>query len=207
MMMKSVIYAVVAAALATSPALACKGKNVLFEDDFAEPDPAWGMWDAISITDGSLIIKTGASGIYSVLHEADVYDKADMCVDVTIPKYGKPGDVAASLLFGAQYNGDSKNYYQFWISPNGSVGVSRLLNGKWTNPVPSRKVEGMPTAPGSKVTMRVTLNGNRATIYVNDIKVVDFKVAPVEGGGFFGLAAEGTGESWSFDNLKLTDLA
>jgi hypothetical protein len=57
--------------------------------------------------------------------------------------------------------------------------------------------------------LRVTLDGDRATIHVGDRKIGDFPVSPVADGGFLGLAAAGSsaGETWSFSKLKVTDLA
>jgi hypothetical protein len=205
---KILTFAAVALVVATSPSLACKGKNVLFEDNFAEVDPAWDVWDQTKIEDGALKITATAGRIAEIFYKADSYEKADICVDAIVPDVTDPKNQgSASLLFEAQSYND---FYALYVSPaNGTVSVARLFKNKWLYPVPSRKVDGINTQPGAKNTLRVTLNGARATAYVNEHKIADFRINATEGGGFVGLNVDG-GESapvtWSFKNFKVTDL-
>ncbi len=205
---KILTCAAVALVVATSPSLACKGKNVLFEDNFAEVDPAWDVWDQTKIEDGALKITATAEHSAGIFYKADSYEKADICVDAIVPDVTDPKKQgSASLLFEAQDYGD---FYALYVSPAyGTVRVERLFKHKWLSPVPSRKVDGLNTQPGAKNTLRVTLNGARATAYVNDHKIADFRINATEGGGFVGLNVDG-GETapatWSFKNFKVTDL-
>jgi hypothetical protein len=192
------VAALAVAVCVGSPAFACKGKNVLFEDSFTD-DSNWGDVSQYgSIADGvwKIIAKKGYT--FHFLYQGDSYDKADICVDV---EQLTAGDSGAGLVFAAQ----DGNYYQFWANPAGVAGVSRLVNKKWLTPVPTRKLN----SDAKKMRLRLTLDGARATAYVNDQKIADFRVVPVEGGGFIGIAADGGSDgdtTWGFSNLKVTDL-
>ena len=193
-----------AAAVATamclaSPAFACKGKNVLFEDNFAD-DSNWGdISEVASIEGGVLKLTAHKPNGSRLLYQGDSYDKADICVDVTELT---PGDTGAGLIFAAA---DYSSYYLLWMNPAGIAGVLRVNNKKWLSPVPARTVP----SSGQKFTLRVTLNGARATAYVNNRKIADLKVNVPEGGGFIGMQGDSTDKedvTWGFSNLKVTDL-
>jgi hypothetical protein len=203
---KALAWAVAATVVATTPAFACMGKSVLFEDKFTAAEPGWELWERISIGGGALRIRTDPGYIAPVFYKADVYDKADICFDLTIPSLTDPEKPLAGLLFSAV---DLGNFYYFWFNPTGAIGVSRLFNKRWLSPVQPRKVEGINTASGAKNTFRLTLNGGAATVYANGEKIVDFRINATPGGGFIGFNADGgavEGETWVFGNLKVTDL-
>jgi hypothetical protein len=201
---KTISGALIALVIASSPALACKGKTVLFDDNFTDPDPAWGSSENVVIGKGVMKItsdpNTGSAAFYS----GDLFEKGDFCVEVTIPELKDAQDTSGGLLFAGQ---DYTNWYTAMLSPVGTVYVSRLVNGKWIQPVPAQKVEGMNTRVGGTNTLRVTLDGPRATLYVNDKKIIDFRVS--QGGGLFGLRAESEGSRtnpWTFSKVKITSV-
>jgi len=206
---KALAVAVVAAVFAASPALACKGKNVLFEDNFTDTDPAWEMWDQVKIDGGMMKITAMAGHVAEIFYKADTYDKADVCVDVISPDMsGDPKNLGVpAVLFSGQAYDDT--YFLYAAPAYGTAGVARLLKGKWLYPVPFRKLDGMNNQSGATNTLRVTINGAHATAYVNDHKLADFKINAGEGGGFVGLNVDG-GQAgpvtWSFKNFKVTDL-
>jgi len=194
------VAALAAAMCAASPALACKGQNVLFEDNFTD-DSNWGDISQYggTIANGALKLTAKKGYVMRFLYQGDSFDKADICVDVT---ESTAGDTGGGLIFAAA---DYNSYYYLWMNPAGLAGVARLNNNKWLYPVPGRKVPGS----GQKFTLRLTLNGARATAYVNDRKLADFKVTSPEGGGFIGVEGDSDAQndvSWSFSNLKVTDL-
>lgn len=194
------VAALAAAVCFASPAFACKGKNVLFEDTFADDSNLGDVSQYGSIADGVFKLNAKKGYNYHFFYQADSYDKADICVDVT---QLSPGDAGAGLMFNATGGND---YYYFWVNPGGIAGISRWSNNKWLRPVPARKVQ---VDAKKAVTLRVTLDGDHATAYVNDQKLADFKVKPVDGGGFVGLGADGGQDSditWGFSKMKVTDL-
>jgi len=205
---KALAFAVVAAVFVTSPAIACKGKNVLFEDGFTDVDPAWEIGDQAKIENGTIKITATTGHLAQVLYRADTYDKADICVDAITPGVNDPANLGTpALLFSAQ--GYDDVYFLYISPPNGTAAVARLFKNKWLYPVPYRKVEGIVAQPGATNTLRVTLNGARATAYVNDHKIADFRINATESGGFVGLNVDGgqtAPVTWTFKNFKVTDL-
>jgi len=201
--------AAAAAVLAASPALACKGKTVLFEDNFASGgDSGWELWEQIKIEGGAMKITATPGHIAPVFYKGDTYDKADICADAVTPSGNDPkNEGIASLLFEGQAYDD---FYAFYVSPRfGKAGIARLFKTKWLYPMPFRSVEGINAQPGGINTLRVTLDGAHATAYVNDHKIVEVKINAAEGGGFVGLNVDG-GESMPvtllFKSFKVTDL-
>ncbi|MBV9635577.1 MAG: hypothetical protein JOZ40_13210, partial [Methylobacteriaceae bacterium] len=54
--------------LAAGPALACKGKEVKFSDDFRQVDDSWGAdpsSDAVTVEDGKVKVKAKVNGSYT----------------------------------------------------------------------------------------------------------------------------------------------
>ena len=172
---KTLAWALVATVFATSPGLACKGKKVLFEDSFAEEDPGWTVSDRAKVQGGKMVLTAPAGRISTVLYKADVYDQADICVDLKVadPKEASIG----GIMFAVE---DTNNFYTFWISPMAqTAGVIRMSKGKWLDPVSARKFDGVNNQAGASNTIRLTLNGPRATAYVNDKKFIDFRINPL----------------------------
>ena len=97
---RTLACAVVVTVFATSPGLACKGKNVLFEDNFAEDDPGWETWDGSKVEGGFMKMAPQPGHIATVLYKADVFEKADICVDLKVPEAKDPA--IAGLMFAAE---------------------------------------------------------------------------------------------------------
>jgi len=194
------VAALAAAVCFASPALACKGTNVLLEDTF-EDDSTLGtdVSEFGAIADGTFKLTAKKGYFYHLFYRQDTYDKADICLTVALLNGVEAG---AGLLFNAAGGDD---FYYFWVNPGGVAGIQRLQNKKWTKPVPSRKVQTDAKKP---VTLRLTLEGDHATAYVNDQKLANFKVKPAEGGGLIGIGANAGDNdvTWGFSKLKVTDL-
>jgi hypothetical protein len=206
--LKAMAWAVTAAIFAASPALACKGKNVLFQDNFAEVNPRWEMWNQTKVQDGAMQITATPGHIAPIFYKGESFDKADICVDTIVPTVNDPKNQGMpSLIFEGQAYTD---FYGFYVSPaNGVASVTRLLNNKWLHPIPLRKADGIITNAGATNTLRITLNGAHATAYINDTKFIDFLINAHDGGGFVGLELDGgqtAPVTWSFKNFKVTDL-
>jgi hypothetical protein len=206
-MLRCLAVIAVATWCAIAPAAACKGPSVLFEENFKEPDPAWELYDGVEITGGAMRISAKPNSGAGIVYSGGTFDPADICVDITMPEVKQPGPALGGIIFaGMNYN----NFYHFWISPAGTAGVMRRTPDRWLNPVPARKVEHLKARPGAVNTMRVTLQGTRATIYVNDEKITDLRVLPMKGATLFGLRTESEPDqsnTWSFTNVRITDIA
>ncbi|MFI5012639.1 MAG: hypothetical protein ACHQAY_09845 [Hyphomicrobiales bacterium] len=209
-MLKTIGLAVLTAGLlAAGPASACKGKTVLFSDDFRQLDDTWpgDVPGALSVEDGKVKFKATPNAAYNVLYGGSLFDDADMCVTVQIPNNLDQRDsVAAGPIFWGQ---DYANYYAFLITPDGRAGLVRLYRGKWVYLVNYRKAEGIKGGPGDKNVLRLTTSGNTITAYVNDVKFSTIKSQVPPGGGQVGLHAESEEahrNTWKFIDLKVTDL-
>ena len=211
MSQKSCVMVVAAGMLlAAGPALACKGVNTKFTDDFRQVDDSWGVdpkSDTVTVEDGKVKVKADPSGGYTVLYGGSIFNDADLCVTVQVPsKTGNSDQLAAGPVFWAQ---DYNNYYTFDMTPGGSAAIVRRLRGKWVYVLDYRKAEGIKTQPGDKNVLRVTTSGNTVTTYINDVKFASVKAQVPENGGQIGLHAESEQahrDTWKFLNLKVTDL-
>lgn len=205
---KVMAWLALAAIFAASPALACKGKNVLFQDNFSEPNPRWELFDQVKVHGGAMQITATPGHIAPIFYKGESFAAADICVDMIVPAVSDPRNLGApSLIFEGQAYDD---FYGFYAMPgNGAAGITRLLKKKWLHPIPFRKADGIVATAGGTNTLRLTLNGAHATAYINGTKFVDFLINAHEGGGFIGLEVDG-GQSapvtWSFKNFKVTDL-
>jgi len=196
--------------LAAGPALACKGPNVLFQDDFRQIDDSWNVdphADAVTIEDGKVKVKADPNAGYTVLYGGLIFDDADLCVTVQVPRQTENGaQAAAGPVFWAQ---DYDNYYTFTITPDGVAAIARLIRGRW-HYVLVREADGIKKHPGDKNVLRVSTKGNSVTTYINDVKFATVKAQVPENGGRIGLHAESEQahrDTWKFMDLKVTDLA
>jgi hypothetical protein len=203
--------AVAAALSATAPAVACKGKNVLFQDSFNTANPGWGQYDknVVKIGGGSLDL-TPLPGHYGfAYYRGDVYQQADACVDAVAGAGSAIPDGEGGLVFGDE---DYIGLYFFWVSPkSGTVGVLQWAEAgnQWTQPMVAKKVPAINTSVGGKNTLRVVVDGTRAMAYVNDQFVVQLTTKTSKVGGIFGLGVARVGnppDTWAFSNFKITDL-
>src|SRR5215467_1212089 len=107
------------------------GADLLYEDDFINLDPSWGTpGDILSVKQGKLVLKPAVNTTQSVLNQSNVFDDADIEVEVTLSS-GDP-IVPGGLIFWAK---DYTNFYCFCIDANGSFKISHFVIDRWLNPV------------------------------------------------------------------------
>ena len=194
-----------AAMIASSPALACKGRNVILADDFTTPDAAWGdNDDSFIIGSGTLQLKPAPGSTLGGVYQGELFEDADICIDMVMPTGRNPPN--GGLLFWWQ---DWDNAYLFQADATGSAAVFRWQRGRGLFPVSWRKAPSLKTAANAVNTLRLTLKGGTATAYINDQRFATFKGNPPQGGGMigaFGASENGVSNTWTFSNLKVTDL-
>jgi hypothetical protein len=81
--------------------------EILYEDNFTNLDPSWGTpGERLSVKDGKLTLKPAPNTTQSILNQSNVFDDADIRVEVTMPA----GDTHApgGLIFWAK---DYSNFY------------------------------------------------------------------------------------------------
>jgi hypothetical protein len=94
------------------------------------------------------------------------------------------------------------------VSPAGTAAIARAQERKWAFPVAWRNVPSLRTRPGARNTLRITIQGDKATAYINDQTFVTITgQAPKDGGyiGFYGESEKDHVDTWTFSNLKITD--
>src|SRR5262249_8106948 len=98
MSLRFVTGALLALTVASSPALACKGPNVIFADDFAEADPGWGTSETVVIASSSIQLKSKPGGVAGSLYNGSFFEDADICIHLPSPAPTNPTSVHARLV-------------------------------------------------------------------------------------------------------------
>jgi hypothetical protein len=196
--------------LVVGPALACKGPNVKFMDDFQQIDDSWGVdldTDTVTVEDRKARIKAPANEGFTVLYRGFIFDDADFCVTVQMPRLTDNDNrpAAGPVFWGEDYG----NYYVFTITPGGEAAIVRRVRGTWFYVIDYRKVDSIKIEPGDKNVLRVTTRGNLITTYINDTRFATVRAQVPKDGGQIGLHAESEvtrRNIWEFIDLKVTDL-
>jgi hypothetical protein len=198
------VAAAVLAVAVSGPALACKGPTLIFSDDFKTADPSW-VQDAgtLNIGSGKLTLTAAAGNYASADYEGFFVNSGDACVDVVYPSVKDPsqGGVAGIMFGYTDYN----DFYAFVVRGDGQAGIFRLQNGGWLTPVPMRAAQGLKTGANAVNTFRVTWKNTDGAAYINDQLFINFKIQPFTN-GTFGIYSEPEGNTFTFSNVKVTNV-
>ena len=195
------ILAIIALLLG-APVRSVFGAEILYEDDFTNLDPSWGTPGAIlSVKEGRLVLKPAPNTTQSVLNQANVFDDADIEVQVILSS----GDatVPAGLIFWAK---DYSNFYCFNIDANGSFKISHFVIDRWLTPVGWTDSPVINKGIGPSNKLRVLTKGRQATVYINDKEVITINGQPPPGGGCVGISggsAQDSQNTWEFASLRV----
>ena len=203
MALRTIVGAMLALAIAGSPALACKGEEI-YSDDFAEDSGMWGTGDFFKIGGGSMELKLqpGYKGV--ALFQGAQPREFDACVDITYPEAKKPdGGTVGGFVFWFK---EWANHYVVATTPVGAVGAYRMNKDKFALQSPFRTNPAVKAGAGATNTFRVTVKGNAITIYANDQRVAGFRGAPEDAWmGLFSESEPDNSNAWKFSNFKLTE--
>jgi hypothetical protein len=177
-------------------------REVLYKDDFTNLDPSWGIpGESLSVKDGKLILRPAHNTTQSVLNQSNVFDDADIAVDVILST-GDPIE-PGGLIFWAK---DYSKFYCLSIDANGFFNISHFVTDRWLTPVVWTKCEAMNKGIGQVNKLRVVTQGHQATAYINEKQVATFNGQPPHGGSCIGLSG-GSGNSlqntWQFTNIQV----
>jgi glucose/mannose transport system substrate-binding protein len=199
------IFAIIAV-LFLHPALSALGGDVLYEDDFTNLDPSWGTpGDILSVKDGKLILKPALNTTQSVLNQSNVFDDADIEVEVTLSS-GDP-IVAGGLVFWAK---DYSNFYCLCVDGKGSFKISHFVTDRWLTPVGWTESNAINKGVAQANKLRVVTKGRQATAFINDKQVITINGQPPQGGGCVGVSggsAQDSQNTWQFANLRVISTA
>src|SRR5262249_23085836 len=205
MILRSFAGAMLALAVAASPALACKGETEIYSDNFTDSGGPWEGTDNFAVGGGFATAKAepGKNGV--LLYSGGFVSEFDVCVDITVPATKGPNSTAiAGLLFW--FAGNPPDLYAVLASATGLAGAIKVNNGKSTLVSPFRKQAAVKTGTGAKNTFRVTAKGNTVTVYANDQKLAGFRGNPTDGYlGFYAESEADGANEWKFSNFKLTE--
>jgi glucose/mannose transport system substrate-binding protein len=200
------ISAIVAILLLLHPVLSALGGDILYEDEFTNLDPSWGTpGDILSVKDGKLILKPALNTTQSVLNQSNVFDDADIQVEVTLSS-GDP-IVAGGLIFWAK---DYSNFYCLCIDGKGSFKISHFVTDRWLTPVGWTESDAINKGVAQANKLRVVTKGRQATAFINDKQVITINGQPPQGGGCVGVSggsAQDSQNTWQFADLRVISAA
>ena len=161
----------------------------MFADDFKVPDPSWNGLedDEVYYANGRLVIKAQENKVGRALNLGLLYKDISICADVMSPPQMKAeNDTAGGIIFWA--SGFTNNYYAR-IYPDGSYSINRMVDGSFVTVAAKTGAAAVNKGPGAQNRVKVVLNGTVGTLYVNDIKIREFRGQPPPDGSSFGLYA------------------
>jgi hypothetical protein len=180
-------------------------QKILYEGDFSRLDPSWGIYgDILSVQDGKLILKPAVNTTQSVLHLLNVFNDADIQVEVTLAS-GTP-IAAGGLIFWAK---DYTDFYCLYIDANGSFKIGHFVTSRWLIPVGWTKSEAINKGIGKVNKLRVVTQGAQMTAFINDNQVITMTGRPPPGGGCVGVSGSSDLDRqsiWQFWNLRVLGL-
>jgi glucose/mannose transport system substrate-binding protein len=179
--------------------------EILYQDNFANLDQSWGTpSERLSVKDGKLTLKPAPNTAQSILNQSNVFDDADIRVEVTMP--AGDANVPGGLIFWAK---DQSNFYCLCIDAAGYFKISRYVTDRWLQPVGWIENEAINKGIGQVNRLRVVTKGHQATAYINDKQVATFNGQPPQGGGCIGVSGgspENAQNIWQFANLQVIAL-
>lgn len=185
------------------------GPHAAFADDFKANDPGWNAVDGDGTgyyANGHFVVKPMENKVARVLNLTLVYKDLTVCSDLISPAQIKAAnDTAGGVAFWA--TGNANNYYAA-IYPDGSYSIGRRVDGQIISVVPKTSVDAVKKGPGAQNRLKLVLNNTLGTLYINDIKVREFRGQPPPNGSSIGLYAEseaGQRTEWEFTGLVVTE--
>ena len=188
---------------------ACKlGPTAAFADDFKVPDPSWNGLDddEVFYADGRLVIRAQEDKLSRVLNLGLVYKDISVCADIVSPTdFKTENDTAGGIIFWA--SGFGNNYYAR-IYPDGSYSINRMVDSAFVTVAAKTSSPAVNKGPGAQNRLKVVLNGSLGTLYVNDVKICEFRGQPPAIGSSIGLYGDSEAKnraSWGFTGIVVTE--
>jgi len=167
---------------------ACEGKQVLFEDNFTNPDPSWGPNNEVfQAGSGKGVLKALANSPAWKWNPAYVFETADICAEAKLAQGQWTPDTSVGLMFWVV---DNTAFYMFAVYGSGKAMAFRRVGGRWLPSLLTAKVDGLKLDGTDPIKLRVVLRGATATFFVNGKQVGEIKGQPPAGGGNFGAYAQ-----------------
>jgi len=187
----------------------CRGK-VLFEDNFTKADPAWILDPEATVDNGKLTVKLLAEKSSRSLYQGDVFpDGTEICATFRLVSASELSDAKdlhyAGLIFWAK---DYQSNHALWVSEVGKFSVLRwLTNDRLLTPIPWQDSAAINKGIGQVNSLRVSMKGTTAIIYINGKEVGKVSGQTPEGGneiGFWVGCAAKSGCTWEVSNFVVS---
>jgi hypothetical protein len=160
---------------------ACDGKEVLFADDFSNPDLSWGPRDVTVFRNGKYAVAIEPNGTVRDWPSAHLFsENYSVCVKMKLPNdpAGEAGSGIAFWIDPAKNQIGSNDYYLAVASPDGYYWVSRFVNGTRSSVMADAHEPIVKTGPNDVNELSVTLQGNAGTFSINGQEVGKFSGQP-----------------------------
>lgn len=194
---------------AASQPMACRtSADAAFADDFKKADAGWGeMTQTAYYENGLLVLKPQPNRTRTVLYLSLRYGNATMCGNVKWPTNAVEKEEIASggVVFWAT---NYKNFYEASIYRDGSYDVYRLLDDQWYAIAKRTKSNAIKTGPDAVNQLKIAMVDNKATLFINDARVIEFFGQQPARGGAIGLFAQSDKErqsDWRFQDIVVVD--
>lgn len=181
-------------------AVACDTGKVLFDENFSQPNAAWGEQDRnFKVENGAAFITPNKERGYLKLNTGFVFGDADICVTTTPMK---STDLNGSLVGLAFWARDYANLFLFEVSTTGTYNISRMINNNWVHdPLGSRNSDAIMKGLSANK-LRLTIQGQILTVGVNGTTLAKLQAQAPGVPTFVGLDSEHG--AWKFNSLKVT---
>jgi hypothetical protein len=186
----------------------CKPGAASFYDDFHKEDRGWNFitGDVIHYADGQLVVTPHPNRSITPEYLSLRYENATVCSHIKSPPQVTAMDqTSGGVVFWAT---NTSNFYTAQIRPDGDYWIGRLINGNWINVIPRTKNESIKGGTNAVNEVAVTLVNNFGALFVNNVKVQNFRGQPPKGGGAIGLHAESeqaASDEWRFLDIAVMD--
>jgi len=193
----------------TFTSAACSPEKAAFYDDFHKTDVSWNIniSDQAHYADGQLVVTPLPSKFYAPKYLSLRYENVTICAHIKSPSQVKVPESGAwgGVIFWAS---DSDNFYMAAVAPEGSYGIYRRIAGTWVELMPRTKNEQIKSDPNAINEVTVVIVGHFAALFVNNVKLQEFRGQPPKGGGAFGLYAGSeklASDEWRFLDIAVMD--
>ena len=197
-----------AVAVTSGPAFACKGPTLIFADNFQSADPAWH--GELAVSGGHANVAAIPNQFAGAFYGGEFIDSGDYCVNMVGPTLQDQTAIRGGMVFGFT---DVENFYAFLAEEDGKATVIRKLNGQPPlSPVAMRAAPALKTGANVTNTLRITWDGTSASAYINDQPFITFNLPQALQNTMIGLDVENdtaSGSSpiaYTFSNLKVTNV-
>src|SRR5262249_38049404 len=188
---------------------ACKPEKASFYDNFHKPDAGWNFVSGplSHLADGQLAVAPNPNQSFSAEYLSLRFENVTICAHIKSPPAltAPDGDTRGGIVFWAD---SPRNYYTAVIRPDGNYYLYRRFAGSWLNMIPGTKSAQINTGMGAVNELAVELVDSSGALFINNVRVREFRGQPPKVGGAVGLHVESeklVANEWRFLDIAAID--